>query len=144
MCLQFGIKMLINASCDSITVWATKSQKLTRKKNQMGFDGKQHFKADLFNNSSSNEGLIGRKVFGIGKHTNIVLVSAGIIHYFVTSMALCFGLGMRTMLITHQSFRCCRAAFTQSQGLFSFLCCPARKKGGGAQGARGTQPGQLI
>jgi len=39
-CLQFGIKMPINASCDGTIMQATKSQKFIRKKNQIGFAGK--------------------------------------------------------------------------------------------------------
>lgn len=46
--------MAINANCDITIMQAIKLQKLIRKKNQMGFAGKQDFKADMFNNSGSN------------------------------------------------------------------------------------------
>lgn len=40
-------------------------------------------------------------------------------------MMLCFGVLMKTLLITHQYFSCCTAVLTLSQGL-CFSCCPAR------------------
>lgn len=53
-CLQFGIKMPINAGCDKTVMQATILQELIRKKNQTVFAGKRDFRADLFNKSSSN------------------------------------------------------------------------------------------
>lgn len=46
--------MAINANCDTLIMQATKLQKLIRRKNQMGFARKQDFRADMFNNNSSN------------------------------------------------------------------------------------------
>lgn len=52
--LQFGIKMPINAGCDNTVMQATILQELIRNKNQTVFAGKQDFRADFFNKSSSN------------------------------------------------------------------------------------------
>lgn len=41
---------------------------------------------------------------------------------------------MEIVVIKHKYFNCC-IVLTLSRGLLSFLCCPASKESGGAQGA---------
>lgn len=50
-------------------------------------------------------------------------------------MILGLGFLMKIVVITHQCFSCHRAVLAQSQGHFSFSCCPESKEAGGAQGA---------
>lgn len=71
--------------------------------------------------------------------TCILLLSFGwwnrnLFIYQPVSMVLCFRFGTKTLLITHQCFSPCWAVLAHSQRLFSFLCCPASKEAGGAQG----------
>lgn len=66
-----------------------------------------------------------------------VLVWAGVelIFFVVIGMMLCFGLRMRTMLITHRCFSYLRAVLAQSQGFSCSWCCLANEEAGGAPGA---------
>lgn len=59
-----------------------------------------------------------------------ILVGARVIFFL---MVLCFGFGIRIMLITHW---CCWALLTQHQSLLSFLCC-LDTGCGGVQGTGG-------
>ena len=63
-----------------------------------------------------------------------VLVSEGteLILFLVTGTVLCFGFGMRIMLVTRWCFSCCWAVLTLTQGLFSFSHSPASEEAGGA------------
>lgn len=77
-------------------------------------------------------------VFKKGKKENpCVLVWAGIelISFVEAHVVLSFGFLMKTVLITQGCFSCCRAAPTQSQGLFSSSRCPGSEVPGGARGA---------
>lgn len=66
-----------------------------------------------------------------------------VIFFLVAGVLLCFEFWVKAMLITHQCFCCCRAAFTQSHGLFDFSCSPASEVPP-RHSWEGTQPGQLI
>lgn len=47
----------------------------------------------------------------------------------------CFGFLMKIVVITQDSFSCCRAIITKSQGLFCLSCSPTSKEAGGAEEA---------
>jgi len=63
----------------------------------------------------------------------LVLAEVELIFYRVAGTGLCFGFVRETALITPGCFSYCRAAFTQSQGLFCFSPHPTSKQAVGAQ-----------
>lgn len=50
-------------------------------------------------------------------------------------MMHCFGFLMKTVVIRHRCFGCCRAVLAESQGLFSSSRSPASEEAAGAPGA---------
>jgi len=71
-------------------------------------------------------------------NSQVVLVSAAIelIFFLLANVVLCFGFGVKIMLITYKCFQ----LLLGGQALFSFSCWPARYTGSW----EGTQLGQLT
>lgn len=73
------------------------------------------------------------------------LLLAGIIFFLETYMMFCFGLLMKTKLVTQLCFSSCRTVLIQSQELFSFSHCSTSEEALGVQGAmKKTEEGQLT
>ena len=93
-----------------------------------------------------HEALNTLEAVGIPDVTGLSLVLAGteLIFFTVSSMRLCSGFVLKTVLIIQRCFSHCWAVLTQSQGLFCFSPHPTSEWAEGAQEAgRGHKPGQL-